>query len=120
MPLCKKCFRHGFDLCQVRMTNGRGPVWPTMRPCVCAAPLLFTMLPYRLAPINEGVWQVLDAQGQPVGNLKRIGALWKFKALGYTASGELIPGGGPLTEAHNTVVERVDEALLNAALQKGR
>jgi hypothetical protein len=72
--------------------------------------------PLNLSPVNEGVFAVLDAAGQPVGNLKRIGAVWKFKAVGITSLGELVPGGGPLTARHNTVFERPDAAEVSAGL----
>ncbi len=72
--------------------------------------------PLSLHPVNEGVYDVLDARGQPVGKLKRIGAVWKFKAVGHTASGELEPGGGPLTARHNTVFDRPDAAEVGAVL----
>ena len=36
-----------------------------------------------LHPVNEGVVAVHLASGEPVGHLKRIGGLWKFKAMGY-------------------------------------
>jgi hypothetical protein len=51
-----------------------------------------------------------------VGNLKRIGAVWKFKALGQDADGHVIPGGGPLTDRHNLTFTVLDEALVSAAL----
>ena len=69
--------------------------------------------------VNDGVYAVLDGQGLHVGNLKRIGAVWKFKAVGYTAHGEAVPGGGPLTERHNTVFERPDAAEVSAVLLAG-
>lgn len=69
-----------------------------------------------LRPLNDTVCAVFDALGQPVGNLKRIGAVWKFKAVGLTASGELEPGGGPLTHRHNAVFERLDAAEVSARL----
>lgn len=72
--------------------------------------------PLSLRPVNAGVFAVHDAAGQHVGNLKRIGAVWKFKAVGYTAAGEPEPGGGPLTDRHNTVLERPDAAELSARL----
>jgi hypothetical protein len=75
--------------------------------------------PLSLRPVNEGVFAVHDATGQQVGNLKRIGAVWKFKAVGYTAQGEAVPGGGPLTERHNTVFERPDAAEVSAVLLAG-
>ncbi len=69
-----------------------------------------------LRPVNAGVFALHDAAGQHVGNLKRIGAVWKFKAVGYTAAGESVPGGGPLTQRHNTVFEQPDAAELSARL----
>lgn len=77
------------------------------------------LLPLALDRVNEGVYAVLDANGQPVGNLKRIGAVWKFKAVGQTLRGEQVPGGGPLTARHNTVFERPDVAEVNAGLMGG-
>jgi hypothetical protein len=68
-----------------------------------------------LQAVNAGVWAVFDAE-QQVGNLKRIGAVWKFKAVGFTPQGQSVPGGGPLTAWHNTVFERPDAAELGARL----
>lgn len=73
------------------------------------------MAELQLEPLNDGVWQVVHSQHGHVGNLKLIGGVWKFKAIGYGPSGEVIPGGGPLTDRHNTVVAAPDAALLNAA-----
>ena len=61
-----------------------------------------------------------NPMGLHVGNLKFIFGLWKFKAIGYDDSGEVIPGGGPLTEQHNTVfssldIEHIKRVLSNAA-----
>jgi hypothetical protein len=69
--------------------------------------------------VNEGVFAVLDAAGQQVGNLKRIGAVWKFKAVGYTATGAVEPGGGPLTARHNAVFAQADAAAVSAGLLAG-
>jgi len=69
-----------------------------------------------VSQVNEGVWRLLDARGLHVGNLKLIGGLWKFKAIGYGEHGELIPGGGPLTDRHNTTFSRVDAAEVSAVL----
>jgi hypothetical protein len=69
-----------------------------------------------LIALNEGVCQVLDAHGQHVGNLKRIGGRWKFKAVGDGPHGEVIPGGGPLTDFHNTAFERPDAAEVTTGL----
>jgi hypothetical protein len=51
-----------------------------------------------------------------VGNLKRIGALWKFKAVGYDETGGVEPGGGPFTHRHNTALSEPDVQELNARL----
>ena len=72
--------------------------------------------PLTLKPLQAGVCQVLDANGLHLGNLKLIGAVWKFKAIGYGPAGELIPGGGPLTERHNTCFTSLDAEVISAAL----
>jgi hypothetical protein len=69
-----------------------------------------------LKPLQADVCQVLDAKGLHMGNLKLIGAVWKFKAVGYGTAGELIPGGGPLTGRHNTRFDSLDAAVISAAL----
>jgi hypothetical protein len=69
-----------------------------------------------LVGVHAAMCQVLDAQGQHVGNLKLIGGRWKFKAVGYGSAGEVVPGGGPLTERHNTVFDRLDPAEVSAGL----
>jgi len=51
-----------------------------------------------------------------VGNLKLINGLWKFKAIGYDPQGDVIPGGGPLTDRHNTTFATLDEAEISARL----
>lgn len=76
--------------------------------------------PLSLAPEQAGLCRVLDAQGLHVGNLKLIGAVWKFKAIGYGAGGELIPGGGPLTERHNTGFDKLDANQINAVLGRSQ
>lgn len=60
--------------------------------------------------------RVVAASGLHVGNLKLIGGVWKFKAVGYDASGQVIPGGGPLTERHNSVFAALDAAKVNRVL----
>lgn len=77
------------------------------------------MSPLTLHCVNAQVFEVRSSGGMHVGNLKQVGAVWKFKAIGYGASGDVWPGGGPLTGAHNTVVSAPTQALLNAALQRG-
>lgn len=69
-----------------------------------------------LHPVDDRVVRVLSSQGECVGHLKLIGAVWKFKAIGYDASGAVIPGGGPLTDRHNTRFALLDEAVVSAAL----
>ena len=69
-----------------------------------------------LRRINDVVHSVHQADGSHVGNLKRIGAIWKFKAVGYDDAGQVEPGGGPLTLKHNTVLAAPDAAELNAAM----
>ena len=76
--------------------------------------------PLLLAPEQAGLCRVLDAQGLHVGNFKLIGAVWKFKAIGYGAGGELIPGGGPLTERHNTGFDKLDANQINAVLGRSQ
>ena len=74
------------------------------------------MFPLTLSRVNDLVYQVRTAQGAHVGNLKKIGAAWKFKAIGYEPEGEVVPGGGPLTDAHNTPFGTPDAQQVNAAL----
>ena len=69
-----------------------------------------------LRPVNADVHSVHDADGVHVGNLKRVGAVWKFKAIGYEDDGQVVPGGGPLTDRHNTRFAVLDEAVVSAAL----
>lgn len=54
-------------------------------------------------PRESATLVVLAPNGQRLGHLKRIGAVWKFKAIGLAPDGALLPGGGPLTGRHNTV-----------------
>ena len=74
------------------------------------------MTPLTLHRVNDQVARVLDHQGCCVGNLKRIGAVWKFKALGQDVDGHVVPGGGPLTDRHNMAFTVLDEAAVSAAL----
>ncbi len=69
-----------------------------------------------LRPVNPGVFGVHGPDGQHLGNLKRVGAVWKFKAVGHDATGQVEPGGGPLTDGHNAVFAEPDAAAVNAAL----
>ena len=69
-----------------------------------------------LRPINSQVHSVHRSDGTHVGNLKRIGAIWKFKAVGYDTDSSVMPGGGPYTDKHNTQFETPDAARVSAAL----
>ena len=69
-----------------------------------------------LSRVNDHVYGVLADQGEHVGNLKFINGVWKFKAIGYDQNGDVIPGGGPLTDRHNTPFVALDEVLINAKL----
>ena len=68
-----------------------------------------------LQPVNDGVVAVFLPGGEPVGHLKWIGGMWKFKAMGYEGT-ELVPGGGPLTLQHNRRFAVLDAAQISAAL----
>ena len=72
--------------------------------------------PLQLLPVNADVLAVHTADGAHVGSLKKIGAVWKFKAMGYDASGAMEPGGGPLTEQHNMQFTTPDAAEVSARL----
>ena len=72
--------------------------------------------PLILSRVNDQLWQVLLQQGEHVGNLKLIGGVWKFKAIGYDADGSVMPGHGPLTQHHNARFDQLDEATIIAAL----
>ena len=80
-----------------------------------------TVARLHLRPVNAQVCSVLTASGEHVGNLKLIGGVWKFKAIGYDASGQVIPGGGPLTDKHNTAFATPDDFdLLPPLLGEGQ
>jgi hypothetical protein len=71
---------------------------------------------FSLRPVTPDVYSVHGPDGGHIGNLKRIGAVWKFKAIGYDTAGQLVPGGGPYTDRHNTTLAAPDAAALAAAL----
>ena len=73
----------------------------------------------KLGPVRGGACRVLDDQGRQVGNLKLIGGRWKFKAIGYDAQGQVIPGGGPLTSRHNMSFDQLETAEISARLLAG-
>lgn len=70
----------------------------------------------QLYPLTTQMCRVTSSDGVHVGNLKLIGGVWKFKAIGVDASGDVVPGGGPLTDRHNTVFAVLDEVAVNAVL----
>jgi hypothetical protein len=72
--------------------------------------------PLSLRAVNANVHSVHLANGAHVGNLKRVGAVWKFKAVGYDDSGAVEPGGGPLTDQHNMVFDAPDAAEVSTRL----
>ena len=73
-------------------------------------------LPLQLHLQSPGICRLSSSTGLHVGNFKLIGSVWKFKAIGYDASGSVIPGGGPLTLKHNTIFCRLDEREINRVL----
>ncbi len=66
--------------------------------------------------LNDQVVSVHLDSGELVGNLKLIAGVWKFKAIGCTAEGLVVPGGGPLTDRHNMTFAVLDEALVSSGL----
>lgn len=74
------------------------------------------MRPLSLHVLNSDVYSVHLPDGSHVGNLKRIGTIWKFKAVGYEPDGAVVPGDGPLTDRHNTVFATPDVVEVNASL----
>jgi hypothetical protein len=74
----------------------------------------------KLQPQSPGICRVLTSAGAHVGNLKLIGDVWKFKAIGYDDAGQVVPGGGPLTEKHNTTFVALDEVQVNFGLTANR
>ncbi len=72
------------------------------------------MTPSLLVRINDGTYALHDGNRLHVGNFKWINGQWKFKAMGYGPEGQVIPGGGPLTDRHNTLFAQLDEATIRA------
>ncbi|OYQ40734.1 hypothetical protein CHU94_06195 [Rhodoferax sp. TH121] len=72
--------------------------------------------PLQLLPVNADVLAVHTADGAHLGSLKKIGAVWKFKAVGYDATGAVEPGGGPLTHQHNVQFQTPDAEAVSARL----
>jgi hypothetical protein len=67
-----------------------------------------------LTSVNHDITALHNPFGLHVGNFKWIQGQWKFKAVGYGPSGQVIPGGGPLTARHNTTLAELDEAPIRA------
>ena len=72
--------------------------------------------PLQLVPVNAAVVSVHTADGAHVGSLKKVGGVWKFKAIGYDAEGRMEPGHGPLTEQHNMQFATPDATEVSARL----
>lgn len=67
----------------------------------------------KLSRFNDVAYLVTSEQDEHVGNLKLINGAWKFKAIGYDADGDVIPGGGPFTHRHNTLFATPDANEVN-------
>lgn len=67
-----------------------------------------------LRRINDTVTALHDPAGQHVGHFKWINGQWKFKAIGYGPAGQVLPGGGALTDRHNTCFAQLDETTIRA------
>lgn len=65
-----------------------------------------------LRRVSDQVFAVMPPHGEAVGNLKLINGVWKFKALGYDASGGVMPGHGPLTDKHNLRFTQFDAGAM--------
>ena len=72
--------------------------------------------PLTLQHVNADVHSVHLPDGAHVGNLKRVAAVWKFKAIGYDTDGSIMPGGGPLTDQHNMVFAQPDATEVSTRL----
>jgi hypothetical protein len=67
-----------------------------------------------LISVNKGITALHNPAGLHVGNFKWLQGQWKLKAVGYGPLGQVIPGGGPLTDRHNTSLAQLDEDLIRA------
>jgi hypothetical protein len=92
------------------------PLPPAFTPTFAVVPPGPLPGPLQLLPVNAEVLAVHTADGAHVGSLKKIGAVWKFKAMGYDAAGGMEPGGGPLTDRHNMQFSTPDAAEVSARL----
>ena len=91
------------------MTHSFTPTYGPAPPGPLAGPL-------QLLPVNAEVVSVHTATGAHVGSLKKLGGVWKFKAMGYGADGGIEPGHGPLTDQHNMAFATPDAAEVSARL----
>lgn len=91
------------------MTTSFTPTFAHVPPGPLAGPL-------QLLPVNAQVVAVHTATGAHVGSLKKVGGVWKFKAMGYDAAGRMEPGHGPLTNQHNMAFAAPDAAEVSARL----
>ena len=91
------------------MTHPSTPTFTHAPPGAVAGPL-------QLLPISAEVVAVHTADGAHVGSLKKVGGVWKFKAMGYGADGGMEPGHGPLTEQHNMQFATLDATEVSARL----
>ena len=91
------------------MTHPFTPTYGPVPPGPLAGPL-------QLLPVNADVMAVHAATGAHVGSLKKLGGVWKFKAMGYGADGGMEPGHGPLTNQHNMAFAAPDAAEVSARL----
>ena len=91
------------------MTTSFTPTFAHVPPGPLAGPL-------QLLPVNADVVAVHTATGAHVGSLKKLGGVWKFKAMGYGADGSMEPGHGPLTDQHNMAFAAPDAAEVSARL----
>src|SRR5574343_1595533 len=78
-----------------------------------------TMPALVLSPLTPQAYSVHTPDGAHVGNLKQVGTVWKFKAVGYDADGQMVPGGGQVTARHNTPLAAPDAAELSRRLGMG-
>ncbi|WP_084690643.1 hypothetical protein [Comamonas granuli] len=92
------------------------PHAPTFTPTYAHVPPGPVAGPLQLLPINAEVVAVHTATGAHVGSLKKVGGVWKFKAMGYDAAGGMEPGHGPLTEQHNMQFATPDATEVSARL----
>lgn len=89
---------------------------PTVNPTFAHVPPGPVAGPLQLLPVNEAVVAVHTADGEHVGSLKKVGGVWKFKAMGYDAAGGMEPGHGPLTDQHNMQFATPDADQVSARL----